>query len=160
MRRREARAGRPGRVYFSLSVSSGLERGERTATLSPLLSLGPLPFATSLGTKRIEQGSVHDPKKRDTTCFRSGGCQGHQGPWGEQLRARPRHPQCWPHSLSPHPALSLPTLSPQALQLKMATDQVWVGQGSGKVQGCGLASSPDACLPTRRWSRCETPEAR
>lgn len=53
-----------------------------------------------------------------------------------------------------------PTVSPQALQLKMAMDQVWVGQGSGEVQGWGLGPSPVACLSTRRWSRCETPEAR
>lgn len=158
--RREARAGRPGSVSVSPSVSPAIERAEKTATLAPLLSLRPLPFATSLNTKCIERGSVHDPKKRDTTCFRSGGCQGHPGPWGEPLRARPRDPQCWPHSLSPPPALSLPTFSPQALQLKMAMAQVWVGQGSGEVQGCGLGSSADACLPTRRWSRCETPEAR
>lgn len=50
--------------------------------------------------------------------------------------------------------------SPQALQHKMAMDQVGVGQGSGEVWGWGLGPSPATYLSTRLWSGCETPEAR
>lgn len=51
--------------------------------------------------------------------------------------------------------------SPQALQHKTASDQVGSSQGSGEAQGRGAGlSCAAACLSSRLWSRCETPEAR